>query len=65
MDNRLQAVFSAHANRVVRGRTIGPELQKAFQKFLITVEESWENQADYLINLADIGFWHHDPKDPL
>ena len=63
--NRLPAMFNAHANLVVRGRTVGPELQKAFQKFLITVEESWENQADDLIDAAYFGFWHHYPKDSL
>ena len=63
-DNRLPAVLNAHANLVVRGRTVGPELKEAFQKFLIAVEESWENQANDLTDPAHFGFWHH-PKDSL
>lgn len=62
-DNRLPAVLNAHANLVVRRRAVGPELKESFQKFLITVEELWEDQPNDLIDAAYFGFWHHYPKD--
>lgn len=42
-DKRLPTVLNAHANLVIRGRVVNLELKEAFQKFLITVEESWED----------------------
>lgn len=62
-DKRLPAVLNAHANLVIRGRIVSPELKEAFQKFLITVEESWEDQANSLLDAAYFGFWHYYPKD--
>lgn len=64
-DNRLSAVLNAHANLVVRGHTISSELKRAFQKFLITVEESWETPTDDSIDAAYFRFWNHYPKDSL
>lgn len=64
-DNRLSAVLNAHANLVVRGHTVSSELKRAFQKFLITVEESWETPTDDSIDAACFRFWNHYPKDSL
>lgn len=64
-DNRLSAVLNAHANLVVRGHTVSSELKRAFQKFLITVEESWETPTDDSIDAAYFRFWNHYPKDSL
>lgn len=64
-NNRLLAVLNAHANLVVRGHTVNSELKKAFQKFLVTVEESWETPTDDSINVAYFQFWNHYPADSL
>lgn len=63
--NRLSAVLNAHANLVVRGHTVSSELKTAFQKFLITVEESWETPTDDSIDAAYFRFWNHYSKDSL
>lgn len=55
-------MLNAHANCVVRGRSFSSELKRAFQKFLITVEESLET---LMVDAAYFCFWNHHPKDSL
>lgn len=55
-DNRLLDVLNAHANLVVCGHIVNSELKKAFQKFLVTVEESWETPTDDSINATYFQF---------
>lgn len=64
-NNWLLAVLNIYANLVVRGHTVSLKLKKAFQKFLITVEELWETPTDDSIDAAYFRFWNHYLKDFL